>query len=170
MDFETEISLFVSQTTLVRIIESVRTILLNWALKLEEQGVLGEGLSFTPEEKRAAGNSPQSINNFYGPVHGAQIQQGNPSAVQVNISSELDITALRSFLHELRGQLDGLGLPVDDRSEVEAEVQTAQVQIDSPKPKTTILRECLKSVRSILERASGTAAGKLLQDTLDKLL
>lgn len=37
----------VSHTAVVKIVDAVRTVVLNWALKLEEDGVVGEGMSFT---------------------------------------------------------------------------------------------------------------------------
>ena len=39
-----------------RIQETVRNIILEWALKLEENGILGDGLAFSPQERETAGN------------------------------------------------------------------------------------------------------------------
>lgn len=55
---ETKATLFSPRTKIVRIIEQVRTIILNWALKLEEEGILGEGLDFSNNEKEAAVLAP----------------------------------------------------------------------------------------------------------------
>jgi AbiTii-like protein len=41
-------------TALVGILETVRMVILNWTLKLEEDGILGEGLSFSSSEKQTA--------------------------------------------------------------------------------------------------------------------
>jgi len=73
----TEITLIVQRPALVRIVDAVRTIVLNWALKLEEDGILGEGLSFTVSEKEEVSKHSYNINNFYGSVHGSQIAQGS---------------------------------------------------------------------------------------------
>ena len=45
--FPTEVFLLVSHTAVVKIVDAVRTVVLNWALKLEKDGVVGEGMSFT---------------------------------------------------------------------------------------------------------------------------
>jgi hypothetical protein len=169
-NFDTEYSLFIPQASLARIIDSVRTIILNWALKLQEDGVLGEGLDFTSDEKRTATNRPQNINNFYGPVHGAQIQQNSPGAVQLNGPTPLDAAAVLAFLEELKRSVELLGLNPDARLEVEAEVRTVEAQLESPKPKQRILRDTLSSLRSILEQAAGSVAGQLLLNGIDKLL
>ena len=52
---------------LATVIDAVRTMILNWSLKLEEEGILGEGLSFSEEEKQKAATSTQiRIENFQG--------------------------------------------------------------------------------------------------------
>jgi hypothetical protein len=158
--YETQVSLFTTKTSLIRIIDAVRTIILNWALKLEEDGILGEGLSFTTEERDVARKSPQIITNFYGPVQSPQIQQGNETVVQVQAA--IDLTALAALLDQLKAALPNLGLEQDATTEVTAEIQTIKSQLGSPKPKTGILRESLRSIRTVLESAAGGAAGQLI--------
>jgi len=63
--FETQVTLMVPISSLVRITDTVRTIILNWSLKLEEDGIIGEGLSFTPLEKEKSKLLSYCINNFY---------------------------------------------------------------------------------------------------------
>jgi hypothetical protein len=62
--FETKISLICPNTELVRIVEQVRNVILNWTLKLEEEGVVGEGMTFTAQETHSAQGTPQAVNNF----------------------------------------------------------------------------------------------------------
>ncbi len=52
------------------ILSKVRNHILSWGLNLEEQGILGEGLSFTAQEKKKAATSlPHStVNNFFGNI------------------------------------------------------------------------------------------------------
>ena len=147
---------------MARIIDSARTIVLNWALKLEENGILGEGLSFTDREKKVAEQSPQNITNFFGPVQSPQVQQGSTQPIQVSASLTVDMAALASVVPKIRQALESLELSDDVRNEAEAEVATLESQIKSPKPKASIIREGLESLRRILEGAGGGAAGQLL--------
>ena len=167
--FETNISLITPQTEIVRIVEQVRNIILNWSLQLEQDGALGEGMSFTPQETQSAKETPQAVNNFYGPVHNPQIQQSNATAVQVNSQSHIDSDALSSFLKLLVHQIKDLQLSTDQESELNAEVETISSQLASPKPKSPILRECVRSIRSILEKAGGSVAASIISDQLSKL-
>jgi len=169
IEFETEISLFADCSGIARIIDSVRTIILNWALKLEEDGILGEGLSFSSQEQNAARRSPQNITNFYGPVQSPQIQQGSPQAIQITASISFQPEAIKAFLENLRDALKSLQISPEQKLEVDAELQTLEAQVKSPKPKSSILRESLSSIRRILESAGGGAAAHLLVE-LGKLL
>jgi hypothetical protein len=167
--FETKISLICPNTELIRIVEQVRNVILNWTLKLEEEGIVGEGMTFTAQEAHSAQGIPQAVNNFYGPVHNPQIQQSNASAVQVHSHRQEDSDAILCVLDLLTNQIKDLQLSSDQESELKAEVETISSQLASPKPKTPILRECGKSIRSILEKAGGTVAASILTDQLSKL-
>lgn len=84
-DFTTNYTLQLSPNSISNIIEQVKNKILDWAILLEENNILGEGLGFTREEKNKAQSEPQIINyisNFYGEVTNAQIQQGASQSSQ----------------------------------------------------------------------------------------
>ena len=57
----------IPNTTPERIIDAVRSALLQWALRLEKEGILGEGMTFSSAEKNKASSGQQiKINNFQG--------------------------------------------------------------------------------------------------------
>lgn len=159
--FQTEVSLFVERAHLVGIVDAVRTIVLNWALKLEVEGILGDEMTFSDSEKKAAQQSPQNINNFYAPIHNAQIAQGSAGAIQV-ASENIDFKLLGEFVARLRGSLPDLQISEEASKELKSELATLDAQVASPKPKAGIVKESLASLRAILEGASGNAAGQLL--------
>lgn len=72
------------------ILDAVRNHILDWTLRLESEGILGEGLTFTPQEKdkAAAMTSIQigSVENFQGVI-------GNVSESQLHIESPAAIDA-----------------------------------------------------------------------------
>ena len=63
------------------VLNAVRTRILEWALSLEAEGIVGDGLSFSASEKQAAMNSQNiSIENFQGilgNVQGGSVTQTN---------------------------------------------------------------------------------------------
>ena len=163
MPFEAEVALFVNQTSIIRIIDKVRTIILNWALKLEEDHILGENLTFSPEDKRQAGAEVHNyVSNIFGNVVHSQVQQGTTNSSQNMVRNELSLEAVNLFIGALSSSLPKLALDADKLEEIKAEMDTIKSQLRSPKPKTSIIKEGLHSIRAILEGAGGVAAGELL--------
>lgn len=80
MDFiPTKYQFFSTKSELYRIMSTVRNKILDWALLLEENGIVGEGMTFTDIEKKIAHNTQvinNYINNFYAEVSDIDMQQG----------------------------------------------------------------------------------------------
>jgi hypothetical protein len=75
---------------LVAVIDTVRTLILEWAIELEKAGITGEGMSFSNEEKKSAQASDGlsmhigSIGTFTG-VLGAQNTAGDITSSVINV-------------------------------------------------------------------------------------
>ena len=167
--FNTEIKLFFSSSDIVKILSSARNIVLNWAIKLEEEGILGENLSFTSQEKIAAKETEYHITNFYGPVENSQIQQHTTNSNQRISKTISDIQTISNFINEVREKVNQIDLKPVDRKELESELVSVEAQVKSPKPKTLIIKEGLKSIRSILEGAGGGVATSLLSKLFEMI-
>jgi hypothetical protein len=71
---------------------------------------------------------------------------------------------LEDIVRSLRASIDDLGLEEADRAELEAEVQTLEAQVASPRPKKEIVQPSLQSARNILQgAASGVTAQGILE-------
>lgn len=173
MDIELQPALLVGGAQLHGVIDAVRNIVLDWSLKLEAAGVLGEDMTFSHEEKdRAAGSSVQYQIENQTVIHGmshSQLQQGTAGSTQVFLAPPLDLKAVAALVRELRDALPGAGLPPDTRAEVEADLTTVEAQTRSPKPRLPIIKEALRSARAVLEGAVGGAAGTALPALIDRL-
>jgi capsule polysaccharide export protein KpsE/RkpR len=135
-------------------------------MRLEKAGVLEEGMTFSNEEKAKATEATVTYNAenqtvIHGMSH-SQIQQGTTHSSQTFSQQQTDLAAVASFAAELRKQIDTLGLPADTRSEIDADLTTVEAQSKSPKPRVPIIKEALKSIRSVLENAACSAAGAAL--------
>lgn len=86
-----------ARTQLMGVITKIRTIILNWSLQLEDDGILGEGLKFTKQEKEAAMSvnhyNIQNMQGVVGHVSGGTINQNN----QMNINT-MDFDSLAKHL------------------------------------------------------------------------
>lgn len=148
-------SLHVTDAAVQGIIDQVRNSVLNWCLDLEKAGILGEGMAFSSEEKQSASQINYTI-HFHRDVTGSQIQQGNSGSSQ-SISSGLDAAALKSLSSELWRVISELGLPPDTAQQLTADLKSVDAQLGAPQPKDSVLRECLSSIRNILEGCVGSA-------------
>ncbi|TLP69618.1 hypothetical protein FEA48_29440 [Pseudomonas nitroreducens] len=133
------------------VIEKVRSRVLEWALDLEEKGVLGEGMTFSPEEKQIV----QQQHYHFGDVSGSQIQIGTSESSQHQAGG--DMTALMALIKHLAGVIRKDAIDVGTRTELEAELATLRAQAASPKPKWPIIRATASSIKSVLENAAGGA-------------
>ena len=77
-----------------RVLDAIRNTILNWALKLEEDGIRGDGMAFSKEEKETATGVSYNINNFYGDVAHSQVQQGSNHSTQSQDNTGVDIDSL----------------------------------------------------------------------------
>ncbi|SDD84657.1 hypothetical protein SAMN05444678_1264 [Sphingomonas sp. YR710] len=70
----------ISPGVVVNIVERVKTLVLDWAINLENLGITGEGVSFTAEEKDKASNAGIHINTFNGNLHQGNVSGTNARA------------------------------------------------------------------------------------------
>jgi hypothetical protein len=106
---------------------------------------------------------PPPTNIIIGQMINSQIQQASPKATQVGTVNEDRYEELKEVIQSLKESIDKLDLESQDKSDIQAEIQTIEAQISSSKPKVTIITECLGSIRRILEGvASNTLAASLL--------
>lgn len=88
----TSVKVGISSASVKRIVESVRDVILQWALKLEEDGITGEGMVFSKEEKQIADSQD----------YGQLIQINIGQSQMQNASSESQSNS-ESFNNDLRG-------------------------------------------------------------------
>jgi len=87
----------VPETQLDLLVDAVRTTILEWALKLEEEGIMGDGMTFSQEEKQRAASSTQihigSFQGVLGDVSQSQVTQN----LKMNVEAG-DFKSLADFL------------------------------------------------------------------------
>lgn len=85
-------SISLARSHLVTIVDRVRNLILDWAIRMEQEGIVGEGISFSEAEKQNARGAMTTINN-YGNMAG-HIGDGNQGAIRaeqaVNEASVFD--------------------------------------------------------------------------------
>jgi len=149
-----EIIFYFSGGQLKGIIERVRNIILEWVIKLEEDGILGNEVGFSENEVKKAEATIYNIETYIESVKSSQVQVNSSHSVQT-MNKEFDLEKVRELLSLLK-KVPELGLKNDDKEELKSDISTMEAQINSPRPKMKIIKEGLKSFRSILQNASGS--------------
>ena len=142
--------------------------------------VIGGFISITHSgvcEVEEALSNPYAPTSHFPPINiisigqmiNSQIQQDSPEATQMVTIGEDKCEELKELLRSLKESIDKLGLAAQAKSDLQADIQTIEVQMSSSKPKLTIITECVGSIRNILERAAGNVLASLLLNKINVL-
>ena len=74
--------------------------------------------------------------------------------------------SIDQIVMELKNQAGSLGLNYDALGELMADLKTMEAQLDSPKPKTEIMRECLRSILGVVKQTQD----RQLTDRIQRLV
>lgn len=149
------------------IIETVRSRILDRALDLEGRGIIGEGMSFTSQEKQTV----QEQHYHFGDVSGSQIQINTKESTQTqSTATGTDLEALKELIDAFGAALDKGTLHSDVANELRAELGTLKAQANSPKPKWEIIKATARSIKTVAEAAAGNILGELAKPHVFTLL
>ncbi|MGR2870914.1 hypothetical protein [Vibrio vulnificus] len=80
------------------------------------------------------------------------------------------ISQIQTFMDTLNENIQALNLTEEQTQEIQSDIQAIKAQINSPKPKASILSPCFESIKHILENAAGSTIGAALVTNADKIL
>ena len=75
--------------------------------------------------------------------------------------------AVEQIVAEIKNQTGTLGLDFDTLSELMADLKSIDAQLGSPRPKTAIVKACLRSISEVIGRCSGSAMPGRISALLD---
>jgi hypothetical protein len=75
--------------------------------------------------------------------------------------------AVEQIATELKSQTGKLGLDFGTLSELMADLKTIDAQLDSTRPKTAIIKECLRSIQAVLNRTESGGIVSRVRALLD---
>jgi AbiTii len=169
VELDYELSLHVPVSHFSRILDRIRNIILDWTLKLEEEGVLGEGMNFSDkEQEKAMVTTPQMV-TYIGTMVNSQLQQNTQDSQQSFVIEEFKIENLASLIPDLKKLQEEIKY-TEQKQELASEISVLETQVTSPKPKKGIIRETLKSVRNIAEGTTGSLVATSIQEKVTLLL
>ena len=121
--------------------------------ELVEIRTLSGGIAISAEGARMV----QSLTGFANSDNGTAATLGNGPVID-----GAGRRSVQQLAGELKKRAGTLGLNFDDLSELMADLKTLDAQLESSRPKTAIVRECLRSIQAALSGQDvGAASGRL---------
>ncbi len=157
-------SLALSNAHIHGIVEKVKTRILDWALDLEKKGIIGDGMSFTLQEKQSVQEQHYHINN----VSGSQIQIGSiGNQTQTNTTGN-DLEVLKGLVQALASIFESL--QGETAEELKADLAALKAMTESPKPKWEIIKSAVRSIKNVAEGMTGNILAGLAQSHMMTLI
>lgn len=148
---------------------------------LIEPKALGGVIAITHEgiiEIEDSQSNPDSPTRHFLPINVIHIGNMNNSAIQqgtsystqaINFSTE-KTDNLKKLVNEIDNIKEQINLDRLLFEELVSEIDTLKIQIKSPKPKSIIVTESLKTIRSLLEGVAGNAATPLIIEMINNII
>lgn len=162
-------ALHIPTTAVKDIEEKVKNTILEWTLKLEEEGIVGENMTFSKEEKNLAINIPQTVNNYYGntsvinsPSDNVQIVSGSENTVSFSYGKVKDI------ITEVEKSINVSDLSKDDMETAVELLDDIKSKIEEEK-KPHILKSALVGLKDFLINTGANVAAELIQAKMQGL-
>lgn len=108
---------------------------------------------------------PLNVINVGTMIGSSILQAGNHSSQAATVT-DYNATDLRHMMTAIRAAVADPKVPKETKAEVLADVGTIEHQLDSPKPKSNIINEAIKSIRNVLE---GISAGIIANGIFERL-
>lgn len=168
-------TLHVTKANASRVLEEVRDTILRWSLHLEENGILGKGMTFSSNEKESATEHNFRVpnhttnNNFYSPIGSLQNGDNNTAHVIQTIGSNNQ--EILQAIAELRQQI--IILPPNLQEVADDALETLQEEIVSPTSKPAKIKAAWMNICTVIGKAKDPIvlinAAFSLQEHLSKL-
>jgi hypothetical protein len=137
------------------ILHRVRTIVLEWTLEMKKQGVLGDGLIFSEEDRvKSALATASTINNINIEQVGAFVQSAQDSTIQGTVNATLDVGGIRQLVKYVEQLLPAADLPAAIKENTKTTLEELKQAADgSGTPDAGPLRKALGKLKRVLAPA-----------------
>lgn len=163
-------ALFIPRTLVMDIIEKVKNTVLEWTLKLEAAGIIGDNMIFTEKEKNTATSIPQTINNYYGDTKIVNSSGDNASVVTGN-NNNVSFSYEKAFkiIEEIEESINNENLNQDDLETAKDILSDIRDKI-SQKKKTPIIKTSLSGLKDFLIATGANVTAALIQTKLKDII
>lgn len=145
---------------LANIINGAKSFLMAYIAKLDDVGIIGKDSEFTMDEKNKAQTVVHQTINVSGGNFMNQVATENSEQIQNN---GLDAKQIKCIIQMLQSQQDNLEIDENARNTLKHELLIVTKELERPEPQYSIIKQGLKSIRTIVEGAvSGVVSQTIL--------
>lgn len=161
-------ALFIGRGPIIEVLNKVRNSILDWAIDLERNGIIGEAFSFSPNEREIARNHPVTISignigAFTGNM-GSQNTSGDIS------SSDVKVDQAKGLIAQVQPVIDRVAPETHNPELTQDLFDQIRNELSTPNPEQRRLRSFLSAFRDALSGASGNLIATGIIAELTKLL
>lgn len=161
-----QFALHISQHLLKSIIELVKNCILEWTIRLESEGILGEGMRFSQEETAMAQKVPQTINNYYGTVVNGDVQKSQIVSGDNNTVT-FSYEQVSELINEVKKVVKDSEMTEEDRETADELITDVETKIENKK-KSAIIKAALNGLKDFLVGTGANVAGALIMQYLQQ--
>lgn len=161
-----QFALHISQHLLKSIIELVKNCILEWTIRLESEGILGEGMQFSQEETAMAQKVPQTINNYYGTVVNGDVQKSQIVSGDNNTVS-FSYEQVSELINEVKKAVEDSEIMGEVRETADELIMEVETKIETKK-KPAIIKAALNGLKDFLVGTGANVAGALIMQYLQQ--
>lgn len=162
-------ALHIPTTAVKDIEEKVKNTILEWTLKLESEGIVGENMVFSETEKESAVNMPQTVNNYYG---NTSVINSSSDNVQIVSGSENTVTfsydKVKDVVDAVEKSISESDLSKEDMETATELLADIKLKIEEEK-KPHILKSALVGLKDFLINTGANVAAGLIQAKMQGL-
>lgn len=150
------------------ILDKVRLILTDWTIRLEKEGVLGDSMQFTGDDKETSARATETvINHFHMRNVGAFVQSAVHSTVTGESHESLDMSQVSNLVSQIDAQTQYL--PAEIQAEIAPHLDVVKQEIAGGKDQKRI-RQSLKVVGDICMKIGTSVAASGITHAIAAML
>jgi hypothetical protein len=156
----------ISRSAFIGILDAVRNLTLDWVIELERAGILGDGLSFTAQERQQAREVHSTIN--VGTIHqmtgnlGVGITSGDITHAPLNIDK------VKNLVSQIKSHASTLTNEGVDGDALARAIEAVEKHLTAEHP--TLLRHALSELEKVVVKASGSLVAQGVLAVLHQIL
>lgn len=167
--YRLEVQLLISAQSFLEIINIVRNTILEWALKLEKEGILDENFEFQEKDKSNATHITNIIAQNIAQV-GNSYDDSSITTTQIATSTNIKIEDVKNLIDEIEKCKDIL--PDEAKRAIETEIEKVKEQTkkNPGEEDISLIKKSLGFIKSICIQATGNVAAQGILQIINRIL